>query len=215
MYNSNKNLPKPTNHILNKSMIPLNKKESTLSLEKLINRQIEIEEKIDSISNKISKLEKKKQILLMLFEKYGNYSYELISLSVNNVSQAQENIVYYTTNGTLNGKVNSMKAKAIQFITRIIEGSKEEINNNSLVLMTSNLIKMILASMNFAVKNQKLVAFNQEIDLNNIKGDSSEGIQNEYSLLIYSLLTFLSRALIREPIKKDFTSLIKKFLYLN
>ena len=152
------------------------------------------------------------QILLMLFEKYGNYSYELISLSVNNVSQAQENIVYYTTNGTLNGKVNSMKAKAIQFITRIIEGSKEEINNNSLVLMTSNLIKMILASMNFAVKNQKLVAFNQEIDLNNIKGDSSEGIQNEYSLLIYSLLTFLSRALIREPIKKDFTSLIKNFL---
>ena len=63
VYHSNKNLPKPTNHILNKSMIPLNKKESTLSLEKLINRQIEIEEKIDSISNKISKLEKKKQII--------------------------------------------------------------------------------------------------------------------------------------------------------
>ena len=161
---------------------------------------------------KTKQFEFSEQLLTLLLQKYGNYSYELIALSVNNISQASENIVYYSNNGNINGKVNSMKAKAIQFITRIIEGTKEEIKDTVLVLMTSNLIKLILSTMNFAVKNKKLLLFNQEIDINNINGDSSESTQNEYSILIYSLLTFLSRALIREPIRKEFSSLVKNFL---
>ena len=144
VYHSNKNLPKPTNHILNKSMIPLNKKESTLSLEKLINRQIEIEEKIDSISNKISKLEKKKQILLRNFNTHTLCSLQDITTSMNNKIiqpiyaffgvELSGDVFLSNYLGNLNSFENQFDLSTktnidLKEIFEMIQKRKEEINN--------------------------------------------------------------------------------------
>ena len=144
VYHSNKNLPKPTNHILNKSMIPLNKKESTLYLEKLINRQIEIEEKIDSISNKISKLEKKKQILLRNFNTHTLCSLQDITTSMNNKIiqpiyaffgvELSGDVFLSNYLGNLNSFENQFDLSTktnidLKEIFELIQKRKEEINN--------------------------------------------------------------------------------------
>ena len=144
VYHSNKNLPKQTNHILNKSMIPLNKKESTLSLEKLINRQIEIEEKIDSISNKISKLEKKKQILLRNFNTHTLCSLQDITTSMNNKIiqpiyaffgvELSGDVFLSNYLGNLNSFENQFDLSTktnidLKEIFEMIQKRKEEINN--------------------------------------------------------------------------------------
>ena len=144
VYHSNKILPKQTNHTVNKSMIPLNKKESTPSLEELINRQIEIEEKLDSISNKISKLEKKKQILLRNFNTHTLCSLQDITTSINNKIiqpiyaffgvELSGDVFLSNYLGNLNSFENQFDLSTktnidLKEIFEMIQKRKEEINN--------------------------------------------------------------------------------------
>ena len=120
--------------------------------------------------------------------------------------------VVITDNSKVNGRVNSMKSKAFQFLTRIIETYKEELVNEKMILLSTKLTKIIMNSIDYTIKNKKLSLFTQEIDINDAKNQNDLVNQNEFNTLIFSMLAFLTRALIREPIKTQFTPLLNNFL---
>ena len=167
----------------------------------------------NSLFRKIKNYIGNEQYSLLLFDKYAQFSYELLTLSISNVTtNGEDNVVYYTDNSKVNGRVNSMKSKAFQFLTRIIETYKEELVNEKMILLSTKLTKIIMNSIDYTIKNKKLSLFTQEIDINDAKNQNDLVNQNEFNTLIFSMLAFLTRALIREPIKTQFTPLLNNFL---
>ena len=170
-------------------------------------------EVLNALVKKIKSYIGHEQIVPVFFQKYGQYSFELITLSINNLT-SDGNIIYYTQDSTMNGKVNAMKSKAFQFLTRIIEIYKEEITNQDLVQLSSKMVQLVINSIDYAIKNNKLSLLNQEI---NFKADSSirDRIgkeEDDYNNFVFSMLAFLTRVLIREPFKTEFTPLMQSFL---
>lgn len=82
-YHSNKRPTKQTEHNLKKSTVQLSVNENNQTVDELINREIEYEERLEIISNKISKLEKKKKVLLNNFNEHTLCSLQDISNSMN------------------------------------------------------------------------------------------------------------------------------------
>ena len=175
-------------------------------------------EVLNSLVKKIKSYIGHEHIIPIFLQKYGQYSFELITLSINNVTpDGNSNIIYYTQDSKLNGKVNAMKSKAFQFLTRIIEIYKEEITDQDLVRISSKMIQLTINSIDFAIKNNKLSLLNQEIDFHSESSirDKIGKEEDDYNNFVFSMLAFLTRALIREPIKKEFTPLMQSFLLNN
>lgn len=170
-------------------------------------------ELFNSIFRKIKNYMGNEEYSILLFEKYAQFTYELLTLSISNVTtNGEDNVIYYTDNSKVNGGVNSMKSKAFQFLTRIIEAYKEQLKNEKMILLSTKLIKVIMNSIDYAIKNKKISLFAQEVDINDAKNQNDLVNPNEFNTLVFSMLAFLTRALIREPIKTQFTPLLNNFL---
>lgn len=167
--------------------------------------------------------EKKKEISLKLFDKYGLYSFELIQIippfDENTAKEyGKENpIVVFNIDKKKCEEINNMKSKIFQFLSYILQLSTSEekeyeedkiyiINNKDLEKITNNLINLIIKSLDNILQNKNKFLLSRKYD--------NEMNENEdcYNILLYQICIFLSRALIREPIKSEFKTKIKQFL---
>lgn len=147
------------------------------------------------------KFEKKEEIdILFLFEKYGLYTWELINLNI--LNNGGNNMIYLNNDAKLDNQVNLMKGKAIQFIASLLNVNRYSIKNNDLIIYTSKLINGILTSLDGLIKNHfKLIQ-----DLRD------EQLTDGLNLIVYSMSLFLLRALIRDPVKEQFSPLVNNFI---
>ena len=134
----------------------------------------------------------------LLFSKYGNYVYEIISTNKNNDSH--NSIIYLNLNNNISEKMNILKTKNFQFLSAVIQYLGEIIKENNLINMTSSIIKLVINSLENLIEEYNLL-------LNEIKSDN-----DHLNNIIYNMIIFLTRSLIREPIKSNFEPLVFKFL---
>ena len=136
--------------------------------------------------------------ILLLFSKYGNFVYEIISTNKNN--ESQNPIIYICQNKELSQKMNILKSKCLQFISAIIQYLGESIKEENLINITSSIIKLTINSLENLIKDY----------INLLDNIISE--DDPLNLIIYNMIIFLTRCLIREPIKSNFESLVFNFV---
>ena len=164
-----------------------------------------------------------KEISMIFFKKYGTYCFELLQLmpdfdeDIKNKFVNPNPIIVFNKNEKLSYELNNMKSKAIQFISYVIqistlkekyenEDDKNYIKDKDLQKITNDIIALIVKSF------QDILNCKEKYD--NIRKYSGEKNDEEdnYKMLLYQICVFLTRALIREPIKTDFSRNMKQFL---
>ena len=165
----------------------------------------------------------RKDISIKFFREYGLYSYELIQLmppfdesTVKKYGKPNP-IIVFNADETKCTEINNMKSKVIQFLSFITQTSTLEerkmdedkkncINDNELVELINKIIYLIISSFEDILNNKEkfyfLRKYNNEIDEE----------EDCYNILLFQICVFLTRSLIREPIKSNFTLHIKQFL---
>ena len=167
--------------------------------------------------------EKRKDISIKFFREYGMYSYELIQLTPAFDEQTAKKfgkpnpIIVFNIDERKCYDINSMKSKVIQFLSFItqistIEIKKNEddnknvINDQELVDQINKVIFLIINSFRDILNNKEKFYFirryNEEL---NEEEDS-------FNILLFQICVFLTRSLIREPIKSEFSNNMKQFL---
>ena len=136
--------------------------------------------------------------LILLFSKYGNFVYEIISTNKNN--ESQNPIIYICQNKELSQKMNILKAKCFQFISAIIQYLGESIKEENLINITSSIIKLTVNSLENLINDYINLLDNLIVD------------DDPLNIIIYNMIIFLTRGLIREPIKSNFEHLVFNFL---
>ena len=171
----------------------------------------------------ILEVEKRKEISMKFFREYGLYSFELIQLmppfdeaTAKKYGKPNPIIVFNADEKKCN-EINHMKSKAIQFLSFITqmstleeknmdEENKNYINEKELVELINKIIYLIVGTFEDILNNKEKFYF--------LRKYSSEVNEEEdcYNLLLFQICVFLTRSLIREPIKTEFSQHIKKFL---
>ena len=168
--------------------------------------------------------EKRKEIGCKIFREYGAYSYELLQIMP---TMEGASIKKYINNNPLIlfnideqkcYEINHMKAMILQFMSTIIqistlevpkmdEESKNCINDKELVELVNKIIVLIIKSFEDILNNQQKFIFirRYSIEDTNEKDDC-------FNMILFQMFIFLLRALLREPIKSEFSLHIKKFL---
>ena len=167
--------------------------------------------------------EKRKEISLTFFREYGLYGFELIQLmprfdEATTKKFGEPNpIIVFNADETKAYEINHMKSKAIQFLSFITQIStldiknfedknKQFIEDKELVELINKLIMIIMNSFLDILRNKEkyyfLRRYNQEV---NDEDDC-------FNILLFQICVFLTRSLIREPIKSEFSAHIKQFL---
>lgn len=165
---------------------------------------------------------KRKEIAIKFFREYGVYSYELIQLSppMDEASAKKYGkpnpIIVFNDNEKLCNEINFMKSKAIQFLSFITqmstieekndEENKNYINEKELVELINKIIFLIVNTFEDILNSKEKFYF-----LRKYKPDSNEE-EDCYNILLFQICVFLTRSLIREPIKTNFAAHIKQFL---
>ena len=165
----------------------------------------------------------RKEIASKFFSEYGTYSYELLRIVPpfnENTSKkyGKENpIIIFNIDEKKCYEINFMKSKIFQFLSFIIQistledkNTDEEIKNyitdNDLVKLINDSIVLIVNSFEDILNNQnKYIFIRRYNELSNSEDDC-------FNMLLFTMCVFLTRSLIREPIRTDFSKHIKKFL---
>lgn len=100
-----------------------------------------------------------------------------------------------------------MKSKAFQLISYMIQVEGVSIKNQSIVDNCSKVVNLAISSLNYAV-GEKL-AYLSEMGKDNQYPDYG------YDILLFQIMLFLSRFLVREPVLTQFTGFVKKYFYYN
>ena len=163
-----------------------------------------------SIIMKLKSHENKVEICNLFFQKYHTILYELLTFKLpneksNNINQ----IINFSTNKKLSEKINVLKAKALQVYTTIVQISsniEKEITIKELIQVSLNIIQLIVSSLEDLLKNTN--------KLNHVIDSCCVGnnLNNPFEIILYHMFSFLTRALIREPIKTHFSPYLKNFL---
>ena len=184
---------------------------------------------LDGFYNNLSKMkgtisnEKLKEIVMKFFREYGTYCYELIQLmpqfdqETKNKFEKPNPIVVFNNNEKMCYEMNHMKSKAIQFfsfvtqISTLKENNKTEENNNfindkDLQKMIMDLIALIMRTFQDILSNKEKYDF-----IRKYSGEVSDE-DDCYNMLLFHICVFLTRSLIREPIKTELSKNIKEFL---
>ena len=170
--------------------------------------------------NKGNNLELLNDILINVYEKYNRYTIEIL-LKIN--QNENSNSIFFFKHLNINtpnitneintiNLVNDLKAKCFQFIAIIIQYSGKQIKNESMKLLSFELVKAIIINLEDFLLNHSnelnILDSKMNISYNNID-------EEKINSLFFNMIVFLSRALIREPIKSEFSSLINKFILNN
>ena len=168
-------------------------------------------------------VEKRKDISIKFFREYGLYSYELIQLTPSFDKATADKfgkpnpIIVFNVDEKKCYDINHMKSKVIQFLSFITQistietkkaedDSKNVINDQELVDLINKVIYLIINSFRDILNNKEKFYFirryNEEL---NEEEDS-------FNILLFQICVFLTRSLIREPIKSEFSNNMKQFL---
>ena len=171
----------------------------------------------------IVEVEKRKEIAFKFFREYGLYSYELIQLmppfdepTAKKYGKPNPIIVFNIDEKKCN-EINHMKSKAIQFLSFITqistleernmdEENKNFINDKELVELINKIIFLIVNTFEDILNKEEKFYF-----IRNYKESANEE-DDCFNILLFQICVFLTRSLIREPIKSEFATHIKPFL---
>ena len=163
-----------------------------------------------------------KEISMIFFKKYGTYCFELLQLMPDFDEETKNKfvnpnpIIVFNKNEKLCYELNNMKSKAIQFISYIIqistlkeknenEEDKNYIKDKDVQKITNDIIALIVKTF------QDILNCKEKYDnIRKYSGEKNE--EDNYNMLLYQICVFLTRALIREPIKTEFSRNMKQFL---
>ena len=167
-------------------------------------------------------IQKRKEIARKFFKEYGLYSYELIQLmppfdEATTKKYGKPNpIIVFNVDEKKYSEMNHMKSKAIQFLSFITQvstleerNSEEEknfINDKELVELINKIIYLIVNTFEDILSNKEKYYF-----VRKYKEDIKEE-DDGYNILLFQICVFLTRSLIREPIKTEFSAHMKQFL---
>jgi len=167
--------------------------------------------------------EKIKNIVLHFFREYGMYSFELMQLGIPFDEETKKQygnpnpIIVFSVNRKKNFEINIMKSKIIQFLSFVTQIStmgeklvdldrKEIIEDKELAELINKVIVLIINSFEDILNNKEKYMLIKKFNF---------GISEEndcYNTLLFQIFIFLTRSLIREPIKSEFCVHLKKFL---
>ena len=167
--------------------------------------------------------EKVKEIFMKFFQEYGIYCFELIQL-MPQIDEETKNkyanpnpIIVFNKDVKICYELNLMKSKAIQFLSLIIQISslreKNMTEDENNYLTDKDLQKMITDLIALIINTFQDILSNKE-KFNFIKKYSGEVYDKDdsYNALLFQICAFLTRGLIREPIKTNFSGNIRQFL---
>ena len=169
--------------------------------------------------------EKRKEIAMKMFKEYGTYCYELIQLMPELDEDNKKffgnnnDIIVFNIDENKCNEINGMKSKAIQFISFITQISTldskrdKEFFEKNILIEDNELIELINKFIILIVNSFKDI-LNNENKFNAIrKFDPEMGEEQDcYNALLFQVCVFLTRSLVREPIKSNFNNNIRKFL---
>ena len=166
-------------------------------------------------------IDKRKEIASLFFKEYGLYSYELIQLSppfdedTKKIFLNPNPIIVLNVDEKKCSEINHMKSKALQFLSFITQVSTLEnrsddenkyyIHDNELVTLINKIIYLIINTFKDILNNKEKFLFLRKFRDTNEEEDC-------FNILLFQICVFLSRCLIRDPIKSEFSEHIKQFL---
>jgi hypothetical protein len=121
--------------------------------------------------------------------KFLNTAITFASMTIPNVQPVY--FIAWEGNSEYDNSMNSMKAKAFQFINSLTQ-KKEKVIDVAFVDSYTNLTRTCIENLQYVITNK--FAYIQEMDK-----ESNNFPDYNYENLIYQVLLFLSRVLIREP----------------
>ena len=182
---------------------------------------------LDGFYNNLSKAkgfisnENKKEICMKFFQEYGTYCYELIQLmpkfddDTKNRYGNPNPIIVFNSNEKICYEMNHMKSKAIQFLSFITQIStlKEKNEGHSNYIIDCDLQNMIMNLITLIMNTFQDILSNEE-KFNFIRKYSGEtDYENDcYNIILYHMCVFLTRSLIREPIKSNLANNMRQIL---
>ena len=172
--------------------------------------------------------DKIKEIAMKLFREYGTYCFELIQLMPQLDDETkkkfgnQNPIIVFNKDEKICKEINNMKNRAIQFLSLIIqistlknknsiEDMPNYINDKDLQKMVTDIIALILNTFQDILNNKEKFNF-----IRKYSGEENDNIDEDcYNSLLYQICVFLTRSLIREPIKTTISPNMRQFLLNN
>ena len=168
-------------------------------------------------------VEKRKDISIKFFREYGLYSYELIQLTPSFDKETAQKfgkpnpIIVFNVDEKKCYDINHMKSKVIQFLSFITQistietkkaedDSKNVINDQELVDLINKVIYLIINSFRDILNNKEKFYFIRRYN------EEFNEEEDSFNILLFQICVFLTRSLIREPIKSEFTNNMKQFL---
>lgn len=142
------------------------------------------------------------QVLDSYNQKFITIAYEMAIMTVPGVLHPQ--FIAFQGDSEFDNTINIMKAKVFQFINSIISNYKSVLEEEYLVKIYSNLIQITIDNLNFVVLNK----FNY---LQEMTKDSLNFPDYNYENLIYQMILFLSKILVKDPFVDNFAAFVKQF----
>ena len=162
-----------------------------------------------SVIFKLKFISNKNNICNEFLIKYNSILHELFTFRLPNEELSPNQIIYFSEDKKLKD-INFMKAKALQVYTTIIQistNADEDIKSNDFIKTCSNITSIIIKSLEDLLSDEnKLNILQKNIDSND--NPANNPLEN----IIYQIFAFLTRALIREPIKTEFIPYLPNFL---
>ena len=167
--------------------------------------------------------DKVKEISMKFFREYGTYCFELIQLMPQLDEETKNKygnlnpIIVFNKDEKICYELNFMKSKAIQFLSLIIQiATLKEKNMNedeSNFLIDKEMQKMFTDLITLIINTFQDILSNKE-KFNFIKKYTGEIYDKEdsYNAVLFQICVFLTRSLIREPIKTTFSGNMRQFL---
>lgn len=138
---------------------------------------------------------------------YQHYTTKFIPYSVNMVSftipEVMPNLICWTGDKEFDSIMNSMKGKALQFISFLVQMEGTTIKDTFLVENVSQIV-------NLAINNLNLILVTKLPYISEMSTDNINHPDHSYGFLLYHIFLFFSRFLTREPIISHFKTLVKK-----
>ena len=141
------------------------------------------------------------QVLDSYNQKFITIAADLVTMTIPGILHPQ--FIAFNGDSEFDNSINIMKAKVFQFINSIVSNYKTKLEEQYLTKIYSNLIQVTIENLNFVVLNK----FNY---LQEMTKDSTTFPDYNYENLIYQMILFLSKILVKEPFVENFSSFSKQ-----
>ena len=152
---------------------------------------------------------KRKEISDILIIKYGMYSLDLIKLIpiFSKDEKITNNILVFNEEYK---EFNAMKSNIFLFLCLIVENSlysSNNMNNIDFYNLIYQIIYLVEESFKQILENEEIF-----LELRKIDEDEKNEEEDDYNILLYNMIYFLCKSIIKDPIKSEFIKNVQLFL---